>query len=174
MYLKREIIGSFIFLLLGCSQEKAEEIKDKTKRSPTKENKELSQKTYSKLAGHWKASKIAETKEEELRSVPGKAAVFLIINKDRTFYTLLNLDTVTSGNYTVKEEFVVFNENKNYVGGQPRFLSVKPTFKEDIMELEGEWVELDGSKEYHHSSFIKSNYDPESIQLKMDSLNASK
>ena len=169
--MKFSIVLGFILLFLfsGCGGgEQKEEVKGKTRKAPTKENKELSKENYGKIAGHWRAHKIAETKEDELQLIPGDAMIFLIINKDRTFYTTFNLDTITEGNYTIKEQQVVFNETKNYVGKEVRYLSVKMIFSNDMLELEGEWVEHNGMKEYHHSQFIKDDFDVESIREKLE------
>ncbi|MCB0478282.1 MAG: hypothetical protein KDC84_08970 [Crocinitomicaceae bacterium] len=163
-----------IFFIFSCSDSQKESKKNATKKPPVKENKELSQDSYKSIVGEWRAKQIAETPEEPLTDIPGKAEIYLIIREDRTFYTLFNIDTVTSGNYTIKEEQVVFNEKKNFTGRATRFLSCKVKFEGDQMELEGEWVENDGSKEYHHSTFRRSTYNVESIITKLDSLEASK
>ena len=167
MNFKITIALAIICVVFACAEEKKKSKKGSTD-SATKENKDVTKSTYDEIAGDWVAFEIAETPEDQLELIPGSADIFLIINKDRTFCTMYNLDTITSGNYTVKEGQVVFNETKNHLGGKVRYLSAKVIFDKEKMELIGEWVEHDGMKEYHHSSFIRGKYDPEKIQEKMD------
>lgn len=157
-----------LFVFTSCGgEEKKDSSKGKTKKAPTEENKDLSKANYELIVGEWRADKISETKEDPLQAIPTSSDIFLIINADRTFYTTFNLDTITSGNYTIKEKQVVFNETKNHVGGEVRYLSAFVKFNGNEMELEGEWVEHSGMKEYHHSSFVKDDYDLEKIKEKV-------